>query len=454
VTYTTTRASVGFETFCERIGLKLEQFQRRIVKATHTPEQELLVMLPRGNGKTTLMAAIALHHLITTRNAAVYCAASSREQARILFEAAAAFTRELEHPNLVVRHLELRWCDNPGEPNVFTRHLRVLAADAPKLHGLTPSLAIIDELHAHPNQEVYLALRTATLKRPGSKLITISTAGQGADTPLGQLRARALGQPNIQRKGAFTMAHGKNMRMLEWSVPNDANIRASYTVKRANPASWITPYALNAQREAIAEVAYRRYHCNQWTAQVGAWLPAGAWQACTGQPEFTRGERIWVGVDVGGERSASAVVYVNERLHVGVETWTGDGAVLEVAAYVAELADQYEIVEATYDPWRAGQMAQEWEQRGITAVEFPQSDARMIPACERLYDAIVQQRLVHPDDPDLNRHVHAAVARQTRRGWRLEKPDRSTNIDAAVAMAMAVQAHAYQPETVELLGWL
>jgi phage terminase large subunit-like protein len=99
-------------------------------------------------------------------------------------------------------------------------------------------------------------------------------------------------------------------------------------------------------------------------------------------------------------------------------------------------------------------MAQEWEQRGITAVEFPQSDARMIPACERLYDAIVQQRLVHSDDPDLNRHVHAAVARHTRRGWRLEKPDRTTNIEAAVALAMAVQAHAYQPETVELLGWL
>ena len=35
---------------------------------------------------------------------------------------------------------------------------------------------------------------------------------------------------------------------------------------------------------------------------------------------FTPGERICVGVDVGGERSASAVVYVNEHLDVGVET--------------------------------------------------------------------------------------------------------------------------------------
>jgi phage terminase large subunit-like protein len=301
---------------------------------------------------------------------------------------------------------------------------------------------------------VYLALRTATLKRNGSKLVTISTAGQGADTALGRLRARALGQPHIQRKGSLTHAHGPGLRMLEWSVPENGNIKNARVVKSANPASWITTYALTEQREAVAEVAYRRYHCNQWTSAVGAWLPAGAWQACAGQTEFTEGERIWVGVDVGGERSASAVVYVNEQLHVAVETWFGDGAVIEVAAFVAELAEKYEIVEAVYDPWRAGQMAQEWEQRGIVAVQFPQSDARMIPACERLYDAIVHRQLVHPDDPNLNRHVHAAVARHSRRGWRLEKPDRTTNIDAAVALAMAVDRAAYAPEPVELLGWL
>jgi phage terminase large subunit-like protein len=99
-------------------------------------------------------------------------------------------------------------------------------------------------------------------------------------------------------------------------------------------------------------------------------------------------------------------------------------------------------------------MAQEWEQRGIPAVAFPQSDSRMIPASERLYDAVVHQRLTHPDDPDLNTHVHAAIAKHSRRGWRLDKPDRSSNIDAVVALAMAVERQAYRPEPVEVVGWL
>jgi hypothetical protein len=67
---------------------------------------------------------------------------------------------------------------------------------------------------------------------------------------------------------------------------------------------------------------------------------------------------------------------------------------------------------------------------------------------------LVHGKLVHPDDPDLNAHVHAAVARHSRRGWRLERPDRTTNIDAVVALAMAIDRHAYQPEPVELLGWV
>jgi phage terminase large subunit-like protein len=188
-----------FEAFCEHIGLDLEPFQKRIAKAAAGPERECVVLLPRGQGKTTLLAAIALHHLLTVEGAKVYCAASSREQARILYEAAARFARELDHSNIVIRHLELRYCENPGEPNVFSRHMRVLAADAPRLHGLQPTLMICDELHAHPTDDVYIALSTALIKNPGSKLITISTAGQGADSPLGKLRTRALAQPQVIR---------------------------------------------------------------------------------------------------------------------------------------------------------------------------------------------------------------------------------------------------------------
>lgn len=312
----------------------------------------------------------------------------------------------------------------------------------------------MDELHAHPNDELLIAMSTAMMKRRGAKLITISTAGTGPESALGRLRTRALALPSVERTGALTRAQGPNFAMLEWSVADDADIEDMVVVEAANPASWITEQALGEQREAVPELAYRRFHANQWVSRIGSWLPAGAWQSCAASTEFEDGERIWIGVDVGGSRADSAVVWVNESLHVGVEIFQGEDAVVEVAAFVPELAERFSIVEAVFDPWRAGQMAREWEQRGVPAVAFPQSDSRMIPASQALYDAVIEQRLVHPDDRRLNAHAAAAVARHGRRGWRIDKAERSENIDAVIALCMAVERAALRPEPVELLGWV
>jgi phage terminase large subunit-like protein len=78
----------------------------------------------------------------------------------------------------------------------------------------------------------------------------------------------------------------------------------------------------------------------------------------------------------------------------------------------------------------------------------------MIPASQRLYDAIIEGRIVHPDDPRLNAHVATAVARHGRRGWRIDKANRADKIDGAVALAMAVDRVENRPEPVRMLGWL
>jgi phage terminase large subunit-like protein len=285
-------------------------------------------------------------------------------------------------------------------------------------------------------------------------MICISSAGQGADSPLGRLRTRAFAQPNVVRKGAFTDAKGPNLRLLEWSLPEDADITDAKVVKTANPATWITPALLAETQEAVPEIAYRRFHCGQWTERAGHWLPAGAWQACIGTPTFTDGERIWIGVDVGGERAATAVVWINDSLHVGCEVFHGDSGVLEAKRLVEELAARYQLVELVFDPWRFGQAAQELRQRGVNVIEFPQSDSRMIPASDRLYRAVVEARLNLPDHGDLRQHAANAIARHSRRGWRLDSPGRNTNIDAIIALCMAVDAVETQAEPVELLGWV
>ena len=159
-------------------------------------------------------------------------------------------------------------------------------------------------------------------------------------------------------------------------------------------------------------------------------------------------------MDVGGSRAASAVVVVTEDLRVGARTWQGDDAVLQVAEHVRALAGRYSVREVAYDPWRFRSEALRLEDAGLPVIEFPQSTARMVPASERLYAAVVEGRLTHGNDPELNRHVAGAIAKQTPRGWRLDKSERSAQIDAVVALAMAVERAEQPVPEARVLGWL
>lgn len=183
-------------------------------------------------------------------------------------------------------------------------------------------------------------------------------------------------------------------------------------------------------------------------------MPPGAWQASVGEPSFEDGEAIWIGVDVGGERSASAVVWINERLHVGCAIYHGDSGVLECIETMRELAGQYNVREVAYDPWRLSQGAQELERERITCLQFPQTDVRMCPASVRLHRAIVEQRLTLPDDPELASHAAHTIARHSRRGWRIDKASPRDHMDGIAALAMALERAEVKPEPVELLGWL
>src|SRR5215218_5141650 len=201
----------GLVDFCTRIDEPLEPHERRIARAHFSDERELYAILPRGNLKTSLAAKIGLHHLLTVPGAAVTIGAASRDQARICFERMRGFA---QHPALsdvlTVRHLELRHEDAGGL-------LRVVPSDGPRVHGLSSTLYIGDEVWAWPaGGELLEAMQTGLIKRRDSKLLLISTAAAQLDSPLGRLRARGLAQPTGKRTGSSVGARGK-MRRLEWS---------------------------------------------------------------------------------------------------------------------------------------------------------------------------------------------------------------------------------------------
>ena len=179
--------------FGEILGLTFEPFQVEITKEVFSDRRETVILIPRGCGKSSLLGAIGLWHLLTAPNPRAVVGAASREQAGVLFDIVRDFAA---HP-AVAKRVEV----TRREIRTQNGWLRVVASDGPKQHGLILSLAIVDELHAHRDGELYTALRTGMLKRDDARMVTISTAGSHADTPLGRaVRPRAAPAPGRARR--------------------------------------------------------------------------------------------------------------------------------------------------------------------------------------------------------------------------------------------------------------
>jgi phage terminase large subunit-like protein len=65
-----------FAEFFEMLGYQLEPFQRLIVEEVFSPRRETLILLPRANGKSTLLAGIGLWSLLRGKGSQIVVGAA------------------------------------------------------------------------------------------------------------------------------------------------------------------------------------------------------------------------------------------------------------------------------------------------------------------------------------------------------------------------------------------
>jgi len=432
-----------FAEFFAMLGYRLEPFQHQIVAEAFSPRRELLVLIPRANGKSTLLAAIALWSLLRGRGSQIVVGAASREQASILFDIAREMAQHPEVSPLVeVTRREIRTTDG---------WLKVIAADGPRQHGLIVDLAIVDELHAHRHDELYVALRTAMQKRQGARMITISTAGARVDTPLGRLRERALKLPKVKRDGAFTRAEGPNLAMLAWELSDGAKLNDLDAVKACNPASWIAVEGLLEQREAVHELGFARYHANVWTGGEAPWILPDEWDACAGEPEIRAGARVVVGVDASVAHDTTAVCVVRrdgDAYHALWRVWVPserrEVPLADVEAHVRELVGRYAVSAVVYDRAYFSHAAQNLEAEGVPVKEWRY--VRNAEAARTLHEIVVHRRLHHGGDELARRHALAAEVKEREFGLVISKQASREPIDCLMALAYAVHEAAEMAE--------
>jgi len=466
---------------------KLERWQESYIRDLFAGRPENWLVVPEGNGKTTLIAGLALYHCEFRESALVPIAASSREQAEIMYRQAEGFVIRTDRLHEQVHSVaaQVKGKRKTEMPRFtclegFRRvnhagggRIQVFAADDRTGDGIIPTLAIIDELHRHRNMALYRTWSGKLDKRKG-QLVTISTAGEPG-SEFEQARERMRQDPNasVTRKGCFVRAASSRFVLHEWAVPEDADVEDIRTVKRANPLKTITVAGLRDKISAptMTMQHWRRFVCNLPTRSDAAAITEAEWEAARTTETIPEQVPIWVGLDVAWKRDTTALVpfYMTDREHrllgpAVILVPPRDGNSLDphaVEGAFTALHARNPIHTVVMDPSKAEQLAA-WlsETFGCTVIEAKPSPARAVFEYERFMEALRSGWLKHSGDEGLTRHAMNAIARMDRFG--ATRFDRSTpsrqlgtmqdlRVYDALAAAAMVNAQASEEPEVEIV---
>lgn len=452
----------SFEAFASELRIEdgtpfvLHPYQREMLADYFDGARETAVIIPKKNGKSTTVAALALYHLVVTPNAECIIVAAARDQAEVILRQARMFYHKSEPLQrlMVIRQRSILSTLDEGR-------IRVLASDEDTADGVIPTLAIVDELHRHKSAELYGVLRDGLGPR-GGRMVTISTAASALDSPLGQLRTHAHSLPGFTRQGKHNHVRSSDgvFAFHEWCLDAEDDVEDMAVVKQANPAPWQTEDELAKRRNSglMTPWGWLRFACGIWTEGEEPWLEPAAWDDLA-RPglEIPEGEQVWLGVDIGvrGDSTAIAMVAEQDETLLAKATIMPPPVSLEdVEDAIRNLAGRYQVQAIAFDPWSFRRSAEMLEAEGLPMIEVPQSPERMHIVSAELFRLIETGVLRHDGDPNLRAHVLAGVTKETERGWRLRKDPKSRRpIDALIALAMACYVATVGQSSEILVGW-
>lgn len=435
--------------------------------------QEAVIGLPTGEGKTQFVGwIVALEFAgppeIAPRHPNIPLAAASFEQADLAYTAAALnfggtggqLVTNLS-PFVEVFDTELSFKPAQGRSGKVFR----VAAVAGTNEGGNPTLFVADELHEWrgSKERVFAVIYKSTRKRkrPG-RVLSISTAGvEGA----GSLCERkylsgleVLHDPTLDPTLLFIWHEAAD----HWDLDDRAQVREA--ILEASPSAgelWdLDQRVADFFKPTMPRFEAVRYFLNRWVqAEADSWLAdaPGAWSACLDRDlDIPKGAPVVAGVDVSLRNDSTAVTRTwrapDGRWVVRTKVWRAPkgGKIdhLAVMQHLRELATDYELQSASYDPRFFEVPAQMLTDEGIPMIEVPQSPERMVPACMLTYELIVGGEIAHDGDPVLAAHVNGAVRREGERGWSLSKGKSGGHIDACISMVLALHEAVTSPAPV------
>ena len=453
--------------------------------------REVLIYIPRKNGKTPFIAGVAILILFTDDEAGQqdYIAAGEREQAALMFRHASGMIQR--EPELRSRCRIFGGDAQTGQARSIVRNddnsfLKILSADAKTKHGGNTHLAIIEELHVQANRELVdvLTTSTASVNRKQPLTIYVTTADYDHPSICNEKHDYACGVRDGRIPDtAFLPVVYEAAKNDDWTKPE--------TWAKANPnlgvsvsADYLARECEKAKLNPALENTFKRFHLNIKTEEAVAHaIDMAAWDLCGKEEEpgewrramleTLRGQQCRGGLDLGStsDLTAAALLFGDEppyivlpwfwipadgarkREHahrVPYAAWVKQGFITETAGNVTDyaivrrdlnaLAEQFGIAELAVDRvFQGAQLCTELMGDGFELIAFGQGFYSMAAPVKRFGELVATGELHHGNNPVLRWMASNCAGEQDAAGNIKFSKNKSRNkIDGIIATVMAL----------------
>lgn len=455
--------------------LVLADFQREFILAIYdnpAGTRRAFLSIARKNGKTALIAALLLAHLIgpeAKQNSQIISGAMSRDQAALVFNLAAKMVQLSEMLSKLVRIV-------PSGKRLIglplNTEFRALAADGRTAHGLSPVLAILDEVgQVRGPQSDFIDAITTSQGAHGSPLLLVISTQAASDADLLSVWLDDAQKSNDPR----IVCH-------LYAAADDADLMDESGWLAANPALGLfrseddlREQMLQAQRMPSAENSARNLLLNQRVSTESPFISPDVWKSCGTEPVEFDGP-VFGGLDLSARTDLTALVLVGkvggiwqvqsyfwtpgngladrarrDRAEYDVMVRQGfmrttPGATVDyefVAQEISEITAGLQVESIAYDRWRIDLLKKEFERIGVTLPLIPwgQGYKDMSPALDSLEAELLNGRIAHGMHPVLTLcAANATTVRDPAGGRKLDKSRATGRIDGMQALAMAMGA--------------
>lgn len=470
----------------EHVGqpIRLEEFQKRFIREIYdnpTGTRRAYLSIARKNGKSAIIAGILLAHIIGPEarlNTQIVSGAMSRDQAALVFNLACKMIQL--SPDL---HSLVRIVPSSKRLIGLARNVeyRALAADGRTAHGLSPALAILDEV--------------GQVRGPQSDFVDAIITSQGAHAdPL--LIAISTQAPNDNDLFSIWLddakaSQDKRIVCHLYEADKDAEPMDRKAWLAANPAMGtfrslkdVEEQAERASRMPSFEPTFRNLVLNQRVEMAAPFVSKSVWMANSGtvNDDVFYQSPVYVGLDLSAKNDLTAMVLMafdGEKWHVKSHFWAPEKGIFDrskrdrapydvwekqgyirailgasidyesVGREIADILDGMNVQAVAFDRWRFDILKKELTEIGIELplIEFGQGFRDMAPAIDTLETMLLNEQIAHGAHPVLTMCMANAKIEQDAAGNRkLNKQKATGRIDGAVALAMAA---GVTPKTLE-----